>query len=54
MRRDFRHRDARAFAHDRAHVDSNTRMRAEQISSMMTRHERMMSAMMDQMGGEMR
>lgn len=37
-----------------AHVDSMMRMSPEQMSGMMTRHERMMSQMMDQMGGEMR
>jgi hypothetical protein len=37
-----------------AHMDSMMRMSPEQMSRMMTRHERMMSEMMDHMGGEMR
>jgi hypothetical protein len=37
-----------------AHLDSMTRMRPEQMPPMMAQHERMMSQMMDQMGGEMR
>jgi hypothetical protein len=37
-----------------AHTDSMTRMTPEQMSGMMASHERMMSQMMDQMGGEMR
>lgn len=37
-----------------AHTDSMARMNPEQMSGMMTSHERMMSQMMDQMGGEMR
>jgi hypothetical protein len=38
----------------RAHVDSMAKMTPEQMSRVMARHERMMSQMMDQMGGEMR
>jgi hypothetical protein len=37
-----------------AHTDSMMRMNPEQMSGMMASHERMMSQMMDQMGGEMR
>ena len=37
-----------------AHVDSMMRMNPEQMSRMMAAHERMMSQMMDQMGGDMR
>jgi hypothetical protein len=37
-----------------AHMDSMMRMNPEQMSRTMARHERMMSEMMDQMGGEMR
>jgi hypothetical protein len=37
-----------------AHLDSMMRMGADQMSSMMPRHERMMSEMMDRMGAEMR
>jgi PBP1b-binding outer membrane lipoprotein LpoB len=37
-----------------AHMDSMMRMGPEQMSRTMGRHERMMSEMMDQMGGEMR
>ncbi|MGH7510497.1 MAG: hypothetical protein ACREMZ_13650 [Gemmatimonadales bacterium] len=37
-----------------AHTDSMTRMSRDQMSAMMPTHERMMSQMMDQMGGEMR
>ena len=37
-----------------AHMDSMMRMDPEQMSRMMAGHERMMSEMMDQMGGEMR
>jgi hypothetical protein len=35
------------------HIDSMAKMRPEQMSGMMARHERMMSQMMDQMGAEM-
>lgn len=38
----------------RAHIDSMAKMTPEQMSRVMARHERMMSQMMDQMGGEMR
>jgi hypothetical protein len=37
-----------------AHMDSMTRMSPDQMSGAMARHERLMSEMMDQMGGEMR
>jgi hypothetical protein len=37
-----------------AHMDSMKQMKPEQMSQMMATHERMMSQMMDQMGGEMR
>jgi hypothetical protein len=37
-----------------AHMDSMVRVSPEQMSGMMNRHERMMSQMLDQMGGEMR
>jgi hypothetical protein len=37
-----------------AHVDSMAKMTPEQMTRTMARHERMMSRMMDQMGGEMR
>jgi hypothetical protein len=37
-----------------AHVDSMAKMTPEQMTRTMARHERMMSQMMDQMGGEMR
>ena len=37
-----------------AHTDSMMRMNPEQMSQMVAKHERMMSQMMDQMGGEMR
>jgi len=37
-----------------AHTDSMMRMNPDQMSGMMASHERMMSQMMDQMGGEMR
>ena len=37
-----------------AHMDSMTRMTPEEMSSAMSRHQRMMSEMMDKMGGEMR
>ena len=37
-----------------AHTDSMLGMNPEQMSAMMASHERMMSQMMDQMGGEMR
>jgi hypothetical protein len=37
-----------------AHMDSMMRMTPDQMSRMMAGHERMMSQMMDQMGGEMR
>jgi hypothetical protein len=37
-----------------AHVDSMMKMSPDQMSGLMARHERMMSQMMDQMGGEMR
>jgi hypothetical protein len=36
------------------HMDSMMRMNPEQMSRTMATHERMMSQMMDQMGGEMR
>jgi hypothetical protein len=35
-------------------MDSMMRMNPDQMSGMMAKHERMMSQMMDQMGGEMR
>jgi hypothetical protein len=35
-------------------MDSMMRMTPDQMSGMMAKHERMMSQMMDQMGGEMR
>jgi hypothetical protein len=38
----------------RAHMDSMTRMRPEQMSRMMAGHDRMMSQMMDRMGADMR
>jgi hypothetical protein len=38
----------------RAHIDSMAKMTPDQMSRVMARHERMMSQMMDQMGGEMR
>jgi hypothetical protein len=38
----------------RAHMDSMMRMSPEQMSRMMAKHDRIMSEMMDQMGGEMR
>jgi hypothetical protein len=38
----------------RAHMDSMMRMSPEQMSGMMTAHERMMSQMMDRMGADMR
>lgn len=37
-----------------AHMDSMMKMNPEQMSGMMATHERMVSQMMDQMGGEMR
>ena len=37
-----------------AHTDSMMRMNPTQMSGMMAAHERMMSQMMDQMGGQMR
>ena len=37
-----------------AHMDSMQAMTPEQMSATMPRHERMMSEMMDRMGGEMR
>jgi hypothetical protein len=37
-----------------AHVDSMANMSPEQMTRVMARHERMMSQMMDRMGGEMR
>jgi hypothetical protein len=37
-----------------AHTDSMAKMSPEQMTRVMARHERMMSQMMDQMGGEMR
>jgi hypothetical protein len=37
-----------------AHMDSMTRLNPEQTSRMMSTHQRMMSQMLDQMGGEMR
>jgi hypothetical protein len=37
-----------------AHMDSMMRMNPEQMSRTMASHERMMSQMMDRMGGEMR
>jgi hypothetical protein len=37
-----------------AHTDSMMRMSPDQMSAMMPTHERMMSQMMDQIGGEMR
>ncbi len=38
----------------KAHTDSMMRMSPDQMSGMMATHERMMSQMMDRMGGEMR
>ena len=38
----------------RAHTDSMAKMSPEQMTRVMARHERMMSQMMDRMGGEMR
>jgi hypothetical protein len=37
-----------------SHIDSMAKMTPEQMTRVMARHERMMSQMMDQMGGEMR
>jgi hypothetical protein len=38
----------------RSHIDSMMRMSPEQMSGVMTAHERMMSQMMDRMGADMR
>lgn len=38
----------------RAHMDSLVRMSPEQMTGMMSAHDRMMSQMMDQMGADMR
>ena len=38
----------------KAHVDSMTRMSPDKVQAMMSRHEAMMSQMMDRMGADMR
>jgi hypothetical protein len=38
----------------KAHVDSMARMSPDRMQTMMSRHETMMSQMLDQMGGDMR
>jgi len=50
----MRMRGMQMMPHMRSHMDSMMRMSPQQMQGMMSRHERMMSQMMDAMGADMR